>query len=272
MIPPALVTAIRDRQVILFAGAGLSRNVGLPSWGELIDEMARQLDYDPAVFTELGDYLQLAEFYKLDKTTLGTLRSWMDRTWHKDESVVDKSKAHQAIIRLNFPIIYTTNYDRWLELAFQRRDKKFVKIANVGDFPKCRPGIPEIVKLHGDFEDDDSIVLTEASYFERLSFDSPLDIKLRSDIIGKAILFIGYGLNDINIRLLLYKLHKLWSGSAHAKIRPTSYIVLTRPNAVQEKILQERGITPIIFDNDDPGVALSEFLEGLACEALGITN
>ena len=36
----SLVEAVRRRQAILFAGSGISRNLGLPSWGQLIDEMA----------------------------------------------------------------------------------------------------------------------------------------------------------------------------------------------------------------------------------------
>src|SRR5205809_877626 len=110
-----LVSALRDRQVLLFAGAGASRSLGLPSWGELVAEMARQLGYDSSVFEGHGDYLELAEYYRLTQTSIGTLRSWMDRTWHRDESRVDSSRIHNAIVDLNFPTIYTTNFDRWLE-------------------------------------------------------------------------------------------------------------------------------------------------------------
>src|ERR1051325_10681320 len=198
MIDP-LVQALRERQAILFVGAGVSKSLGLPTWSELIAEMAVQLDYDPSVFEAHGSgYLELAEYYKLKKTSLGPLRSWMDRKWHLDDSKVDASKTHQAILNLGFPIIYTTNYDTWLEIAFKRKSKSFVKIANVGDFTKIRDGLTQIVKLHGDFDDDESLVLTETSYFERLAFESPLDIKLRSDSIGKPILFMGYGFSDIN--------------------------------------------------------------------------
>ena len=153
---------------------------------------------------------------------------------------------------LGCPTIYTTNYDRWLEIAFARRNKSFVKIANVGDFTKIRDGITQIVKLHGDFEDDGSLVLTETSYFERMSFESPLDIKLRSDSIGRTILFVGYGLSDINIRYLLYKLRCMWDTSAFAAARPKSFMFLTRPNPVQEAILDRRGIVPIVSEVDDP--------------------
>ena len=54
-----------------------------------------------------------------------------------------------------------------------------------------KDGVTRILKLHGDLDNENSLVLTETSYFERLPFESPVDIKLRSDTLGKSILFIG---------------------------------------------------------------------------------
>lgn len=269
MIGP-LIQAVRHRQAILFVGAGVSRQLGLPSWGELIAEMANQLEYDPLVFERQGSgYLELAEFYKIKKISMGSLRSWMDRTWHANETLVDKCQIYRSIVGLKCPLIYTTNYDRWLEIAFARNNKEFVKIANVGDFTKMKDGVTQIVKLHGDLDDENSLVLTETSYFERLAFESPLDIKLRSDTLGKSILFIGYSLSDINIRYLLYKLHRLWSESEYAAVRPKSYIFLTRPNPIQEAILEQRGITPVVSEVDDEGTGLTMFVETLVRDAFG---
>src|SRR3954465_14622012 len=61
-----LVGAIRKRQAILFAGAGVSMTVGLPSWNTLIEHVAEELDIDPSQFkgTDLN-YLTLAEFYRI---------------------------------------------------------------------------------------------------------------------------------------------------------------------------------------------------------------
>ncbi len=42
--------AYRTNRLILFVGSGVSANIGLPPWKELIDEIAVQLDYDPEVF------------------------------------------------------------------------------------------------------------------------------------------------------------------------------------------------------------------------------
>jgi hypothetical protein len=264
-----LVEAVRTRQTILFVGAGVSRSLGRPSWGELIAEMAKQLDFDPTIFGGYGDYLELAEYYQLRKSSIGPLRSEMDRLWHTDEPRVDSSRIHHAIVNLQCPTIYTTNYDRWLEIAFRRCDKEIVKIANVSDFTKIRDGVPQIVKLHGDFDNDGSLVLTESSYFERLTFESPLDIKLRSDSIGRTILFIGYSLSDINVRYLLYKLYRMWAESPYEEARPKSFMFLTRPNPVQETILERRGILPIVSEKDDPKAGLEDFLERLVREGIG---
>jgi hypothetical protein len=266
-----IVKDLRASRLILFAGAGVSRNLKLPSWGQLMDELAHQLDFDPAVFQQLGGYLELAEYYEAEKRSLGGLRSWMDRTWHGDEARVDTSRIHNAIVNLRAPLIYTTNYDRWLEIAFTRRMAPFAKVANVGDIAQIKDGVTQIVKFHGDFDDDASLVLTEKSYFDRLSFESPLDIKLRSDSLGKAILFIGYSLSDINVRYLLYKLHRLWEASGLAPQRPQSFMFMSRPNPVQEAILSRRGIQPIISERDDPGDGLADFLERLVKEAFGTT-
>ena len=120
----------------------------------------------------------------------------------------------------------------------------------------------QIIKFHGDTISDSSIVLTESSYFKRLNFESPLDIKLRSDMLGKSILFIGYSLSDINIRLLIYKLDQLWQNYNLNK-RPASYIFLPTPNPIQEAILKSRGIITITGEGLDKKESTEKFLTSL---------
>lgn len=256
-----LISSFKQGNVILFAGAGVSMNLNLPSWSQLIDKIAEELDYDPAIYRTFGDYLALAEYYRIKKGSIGPLRSWMDRSWHSPDIDVSSSKVHELIVRAGFPIIYTTNYDRWLEFAFDHYKKPYTKIASVSDLVKIKNSSTQIVKFHGDFDDDKSIVLDETSYFERLEFETPLDIKLRSDVLGKSVLFIGYGLTDINIRLLFYKLTKMWKTNSSNGAQPRSYIFMPRPNPVQETILDQWGITMITSEIDSPGKALESFLE-----------
>ncbi|MFL4977084.1 MAG: SIR2 family NAD-dependent protein deacylase [Xanthobacteraceae bacterium] len=261
-IPDELAIAIKERRAILFAGAGLSMSVGLPSWQEFIDRMSEELGIagDDA---RTDDHHTIAEYYRIKQGSIGSLRSWMDRNWKVSEDKVRESKMHALIVSLDFPIIYTTNYDRNIEAAFAAHDRDYVKVANARDIAKTREGVTQIVKFHGDFDDDDSLVITETDYFNRLAFDSPLDIKFRSDALGKTVLFVGYSMTDLNIRLLLHKLWRTWQMSGYAKDRPKSFVFMARPDPMQQAILGEWGITALSGETDDPEEALTGFLEKL---------
>ena len=170
--------------------------LGLPVYSELMNQMAINLGYDPKQFKTWGngDFLIMAEYYYQQKGTLGALRSWMDRLWHHTDIAIGKSEIYKIIIDLDFPVIYTTNFDRWLENAYDYYKKEYNKITNVADIAKIHTNKTQIIKFHGDFDDDSSLVLTESSFFRGLDFESPLDIKLRSDSLEKSLLFIGYSL------------------------------------------------------------------------------
>lgn len=262
-----LATAIRERHAILFVGSGVSATLGVPTWRGLIDHMADDLQYDRDLFaSSANNFMALAEYYRLSRDGIGPLRSWMDTNWSVSDDKLRESRVHTLIARLAFPLLYTTNYDRFLERSLTFGGQKVTKIVTVRDLLKVREGDVQVVKLHGDFDSDESIVLTETDYFRRLSFEAPLDIKLRADTLGKTVLFIGYSLADINIRLLLFKLTQAWESAGQANHRPTSYLFLSHPDPIQEAVLGKWGVRLITGDADSPDQALCEFLEKLAVE------
>jgi hypothetical protein len=110
----------------------------------------------------------LAEYCRIRQGSIGPLRSWLDRNWKVSDERIRASQMHALIVELDFPIIYTTNYDRNIEAAFAAHGRDYVKVANARDIAKTREGVPQIVKFHGDFDDDDSLVITETDYFNRL--------------------------------------------------------------------------------------------------------
>jgi SIR2-like domain len=265
----ALAQAIKMDRAVLFVGAGVSMRLGLPSWQQLIARMATELGFDPAILLGSGaSYLTVAEYYKLEKGAIGGLRSWMDREWNVSEGELQKSIVHNQIVDLGFKYIYTTNYDRNLERIFDLRGAGYSKIVNAKDIALADPKLPHIVKFHGDFDDDASMVLTESDYFERLNFETPLDVKFRADILGRMMLFVGYSLNDLNMRLLLYKMQKMWKTSGYEADRPPSYMFMARPDPVQERVLRNWGIRTMTLDTDKIGEALPDFFEQLKSKVL----
>src|SRR3954467_4130034 len=260
-----LADAIQRRHAILFVGAGVSMTVGLPSWQTLVDHLLKELDLNPDVIDGMNDgYQMLAEFYRLKQGGMGPLRSWLDRNWKVASDRVADSQLHKLIVELDFPAIYTTNYDRNLETAFEVHKKAYAKIANAKQIADAAEGVTKIVKYHGDFDDDASLVLTETDFLNRLSFDSPLDIKFRADALGRTILFIGYSMSDPNIRLLLHNIWQTWEKSGYEKDRPQSFIFMPHLNPVQEAVLARWGIKLLTADNAErPDDALVDFMADL---------
>ena len=261
---PTLRDVRTEGRLVPFLGAGLSRPLGLPSWDLLVDNIAVQLGYDPEIYRLNGSKLQLAEFFVAEKGSIGPLRSEMDRMFNPSDEAVLASTSHRLLVELGFPTIYTTNYDRIIERAFDLRGVTCHTIANIDDIARAPHNVTHVVKFHGSFSDDDSLVLTESNYFDRLEFESALDLKLRADTLGKSLLFVGHGLGDINIRYLLYKLHKLRARltTGHQRL-PSAYLTAYGAGDVQRPLLAQWDVELVELDPLDKTKSTEEFLESL---------
>lgn len=259
-----LADAIRNRRAMLFAGAGVSMSVGLPSWSELITHLKSELRLE--TLDSRVNYHTLAEYYRLQQGSIGPLRSWMDRTWNVSREKVAQSELHRCIVELDFPIIYTTNYDNNLEIAYDIHARPYLKITNTHDLVGIDGVKTQIVKFHGDFSDDATLVIAETDYFKRLAFETPIDIKFKADALGRTLLFVGYSVSDLNIRLLLYRLWQTWRDTGRERERPGVYVFTPNPDPIQTTVLQQWGIT-VISRPGAPQEALIGFLQEL-CAAV----
>jgi SIR2-like domain len=254
----------QDGRLIPFVGSGLSLPLGLPTWSRLMDLVARELDYDPAVFKVNGNEMQLAEYYVAAKGSIGPLRSVMDRAFNPRDEDIRASRAHKALVDMKLPMIYTTNYDEIIERAFELHDRPCHAIANIDDIARAPRDVTQVIKFHGTFSDDASLVLTESSYFERLEFESALDIKLRADTLRHSLLFIGYSLSDLNIRYLLYKLHKLRRAVKRTgRHIPSAFLTTFGTGEIQRTLLAQWGVSILELDPVDKTAAVDAFLEAL---------
>jgi hypothetical protein len=229
--------------------------------------MATELEWDPDVFRLSGNFYQLADYYVATKGSIGPLRSKLDKLFSTSDAEVRASKAHEQLVRLNFPIIYTTNFEDVIERAFalhvDRYKKKYKVVANIDDLQEVTQDAIQIVKFHGTFADDESLVLTESDYFDRLEFESPLDIKLRADMLGRSLLFVGYSFSDINLRLMLYKLNKLREKGKIPENLPTAIMTSFGSTMIERDVLSRWGVLIIDLDPLDRNASIDRFLEEL---------
>ena len=97
--------ASRTDKLVVFVGAGVSQNSGIPTWNNLICSMMDEL---PSELSKENDVLKLAQMYKDSRGH----KEYMD----KIKNVLFYNKAvpnrlHKSIIALNPCHIITTNYD-----------------------------------------------------------------------------------------------------------------------------------------------------------------
>lgn len=237
----------QSKLVIPFVGSGASYSSNLPSWSALIRQIAAKAGFDADVFASQGTFPQLFDYYfsvSPDKTFQKYVAK-LSTEFTRASVAFAPSPMHEELTRLPVDTIYTTNYDDLIERAYEMMGRSAAAIITYSDLASRPPdGTVQVVKYHGDFSIPESLVLTERQYFERMSLDTAMDVRLRADALGRSLLFIGYSLTDVNVRYLLYRLNKeRLSNSDGAYARADgrrSYIVSSSIGEVQKAVLQSR--------------------------------
>ena len=113
----------------------------------------------------LGSYSSLADYYLVQKPDRAVLAEWLREEWHSASIDIAGSQAHAALVEARFPLIYTTNYDHWIERAHDLRGVPVSKIVHGDDIGDIASNSVPIVKFHGDLDHPETIVLTETDVF-----------------------------------------------------------------------------------------------------------
>jgi hypothetical protein len=242
---------LADRRVIPFIGAGFSFALGMPGWDDLLARVAKGMDgalpYDTVREACQGDFLQIAEYYFLKSDrSIGPLRYILSLALQSNVSPV-QSGCHVELVNLGAQQIYTTNFDGFIEQTFRDLEQPVDVVALPKDVAVSSGRRTSVVKYHGDLRHDSTLVLTESSYYTRLDFESPMDLKFRSDLLGRSVLFAGYSFRDVNIRVIWFKLMQMMK-DIPASDRPTSYMVRFEPNSVLETLYDSVGLKTIVLD------------------------
>jgi hypothetical protein len=85
-------------------------------------------------------------------------------------------------------------------LTAEQYGRRYRVVVTLDDLSAASPGERLLIKFHGDMSVPSSLVFGARSYAERMKVEGhPLDIKLRADLLGKRLLFIGYSFSDENV-------------------------------------------------------------------------
>lgn len=183
--------AQRDDQLVLFVGAGVSINSGMPSWRKAIGEIQKHLKINGNL-----DYLAIPQYY-YNLRGKNDYNSLMRKVFKYGERL-STNELHKLIMRFNSTSIITTNYDNLLEQAAEENGEIVQVISCDSDLPYRSAG-KELIKMHGDFEHD-NFVLKEDDYSHYSSNFKLIENYIKSIIGSKVVLFIGYSFSDPDLR------------------------------------------------------------------------
>ncbi len=223
-IPKSLIEKMNKNQLVIFAGAGLSMSVGLPSWIDLINR----------ILDDLGDKEPKKDKYKeaLKDEIMTPLDVLKKIEYHKEfiieatEKIIrnfDNNQPNQLfhyIGKISTQII-TTNYDCILDNCYKDYEK--VVYNNVFKISKLSTYKKYIFKIHGDIQEPDKCILFPSQYEDLYNKNEQSSIfELKKLISDKSILFVGFSLNDPYINFVFDFVNKIYSG-----FTPENFIITT---------------------------------------------
>jgi hypothetical protein len=234
--------------VIPFVGAGMSKSAGCPEWKEYLLNLCPEAGFDRESMQlrleENGDFEGVMHDL-LSK--LGEARFNLD--FERDFKPIDDFAG--CVMRL--PSLFdsaaiTTNFDRVLEIAYERSGKAFIEKTTgrgpVNAFYRAIPaGERYLLKLHGNLDNAAERVLNRAEYDAaygndgNIHFDFPVPKLLRRLYTSFSFLFLGCSLSfDRTIQTFTKVAQDVGADSL-----PHHYAILGSPSdGVQKARLEER--------------------------------
>lgn len=189
----------KNNKLSVFVGAGVSMLSGLPSWGDVIKSMLKEmpdLKYDENKLSS-DDYLKIAQMYF---NTFGA-EKYKEKVKESIKENRTPNKIHDLIFALHPNHILTTNYDNLLEQEAVKVGRNF-SVINSDNAVSSAPSSSYIVKVHGDFSSS-NFVLKEQDYLDYEQNYKLIDKLVKTIFSTNLVIFIGYSLQDYNIKLIL---------------------------------------------------------------------
>ena len=254
----------------------------LPKAGELACYLARRAAFPRDESIELT---KVAQYYESVAVGRPPLNEELHSIFNQDHQV---NSLHTLLAEVQQPLlIVTTNYDDLIEQAFIKKgikyhlmlhdnnqntggylliwrygskvpEKVLAKTFDIEDEMKTT-NAPIIYKMHGTVNRldpaKDQYVITENDYIEflaRMTISKAIPHSFFEFSSQRHFLFLGYSLNDWNLRVALNRIMKGKTSEQNIK----SWAIQVDPSQLEEKLWATRGVQ--LYN-----VALHEFVEKL---------
>jgi len=232
-----LKRAIAERKLVVFAGAGLSIDSGVPSWENLINELRAEINIPESE----TDFLRIAQMYYNERQQKEFIDKIREALKHKK---LRYNEIHEAVFELNPEHIITTNFDDLFEQVIKAKAYPFSVIKKDSEFPYGR-NTKLLVKVHGDL-DEANLVIKEDDYLEYSNNHPLIESFIKGVFANKVVLFIGYSFSDINLKIILQSVRNILGHNFQ-----NAYMLTTEDDfhPAKRQYLKQKGINVINYDD-----------------------
>jgi hypothetical protein len=249
-----LVQRIKLKKCTPFLGAGACHGV-LPLGGEIAQEWAKEHGYpleDSSDLPKVSQFLAVKLDPMIPKDLIVEKFTKLFEAG-KSPDFTDPLEPHRVLASLSLPVYITTNYDDFLARALKnqlrdveselcRWNKAIEQVDSIFDKePGYSPTVarPLVFHLHGRIPTAESLVLTEDDFLDFLVnisnaqqlLPSPIEKALKST----SLLFIGYRIGDLNLRVLLQGFRRVLEKA----VKYTHVAVMLPPASAKESSQDE---------------------------------
>lgn len=208
-INPDLINDLAQKRAAIFIGAGVSAGVTTKSgtqiktWGRFLTDATQEI-FDPQTkehaisLIDQKDYLMACEMIS---------RSLGSEEWRKILQTEYKQRAapselQKIIMQLKQRIILTTNFDLYLEAAWEEANKdathypEIIKTIDKDSFRAFRDSQEYIFKIHGSIDEMDTMIFTKKEYSDKAYGNWAYSKLIETILMTHTVIFIGFSLSD----------------------------------------------------------------------------
>jgi hypothetical protein len=217
--------AMLANKLVIFAGAGISVDSGVPLWNSLKESLKADL----TDVEHEHDNLKVPQLYFIERGH----KEYYDKL----RQVLQPGKQlpngiHKAILELEPEHIITTNFDDLLEKEVDRQGRFYFVVRRDQEVSNRL-----IIKMHGDFTHE-NLVLKEDDFLEYERKFPLIERTVQGLFASHTILFVGISFEDPNLKMILQKVRNILDTA----IRPAYLISPTILTDAQRNYLRDKGV------------------------------
>ena len=212
--PPELVDALARRRAVVVFGSGISRQSRTDegerpkSWTEFLEAGADELQ-EGDIKRRVGRLIKRRDFLtacQVLKDEIGRQRFnslLREEFWSRR---FNPAPIHDSIIRLDARVFATPNFDgifeaRWNTLGQHALVTKKFDARDIAEV--LRGDVTVLIKMHGGADAPGGVIFTRQDYAQARQEHRGFYAMLEALVITHTFLFLGCGLDDPDIRLVL---------------------------------------------------------------------